>query len=355
MEPLLFQPLKLRDVTFRNRIVVSPMCQYSAEDGFASDWHLVHLGSRAIGGSGAVIVEATAIEDRGRISPSDLGIWTDAHIEPLLRISRFCRQYGAVPGIQLAHAGRKASTDVPWQGGKPLSPEQGGWQTIAPSPIPFAAGYNVPTELSKPEIKGIVKAFAGAAVRAREAGFELIELHGAHGYLLNEFLSPLSNHRSDEYGGSLRNRIRLVLEITEAIRTVWPEKFPLFIRISASDWVEGGWTLGDSVELVRALAPLGVDLVDCSSGGLVPHAKIEVRPGYQVPFAREIRASTGIKTGAVGMITDPAQAESILEEGSADLVVMAREFLREPYWPLKAAAALGVQLAVPPQYQRAFA
>lgn len=351
---MLFEPLTIRGATLRNRIVVSPMCQYSAEDGFAGDWHLVHLGSRAIGGAGSVIVEATAVEERGRISPGDLGIWKDAHIEPLLRITRFCREYGALPGIQLAHAGRKASTEVPWRGGKPLPAEAGGWQTVAPSAIPFDAGYPSPRELSLEEIRRIVKAFADAAVRAREAGFELIELHGAHGYLLHEFLSPLSNRRTDEYGGSLENRTRIVREVVQAVRRTWPERLPLFLRISASDWAEGGWTLDDSVELARMVAPLGVDLIDNSSGGLVPYAKIEVRPGYQVPFAREIRQKTGLKTGAVGMITDPEQAEAILQDGSADLIVMAREFLREPYWPVKAASALGYEFSVPPQYQRAF-
>lgn len=354
MKPLLFEPLSMRDVALRNRIVVSPMCQYSAEDGFASDWHLVHLGSRAIGGAALVIAEATAVEERGRISPGDLGIWKDAHIESLLRITRFCREFGAVPGIQLAHAGRKASTDIPWRGGKPLSLEDDGWETVAPSAIPFDKGYATPHELTIEEIRGLVKSFADAAVRAREAGFEVVELHGAHGYLFNEFLSPLSNRRSDEYGGSFENRIRFLLEVTAAVRKVWPECFPLFVRISASDWTDGGWTIDDSVELVRALHPLGVDLIDCSSGGLVPNAKIEVRPGYQVPFARKIRSETGVMTGAVGMITDPQQAETVLQEGSADLIVMAREFLRQPYWPIKAAAEFGVELQVPPQYARAF-
>ncbi len=355
MKPLLFQPLAIRDVTLRNRIVVSPMCQYSAEDGFASDWHLVHLGSRVIGGAGAVIVEATAVEERGRISSGDLGIWKDAHIEALLRITRFCREYGAVPGIQLAHAGRKASTDVPWRGGKPVPPEEGGWQSVGPSPIPFDSGYPAPKELSREEIQQIVRCFADAAVRASEAGFQLIEIHGAHGYLINEFLSPLSNRRTDEYGGSFENRTRFVREVVTAVRRVWPPHLPAFFRISSSDWAEGGWTLDDSIELVRQLIPLGIDLVDCSSGGLVPRAKIEVRPGYQVPFARAIRTQTGVLTGAVGMITDPRQAESVLEEKSADVIVMAREFLREPYWPIKAANVLGGQVVVPNQYQRAFA
>lgn len=355
MAPLLFEPLTIRSVTMRNRVVVSPMCQYSAEEGFASDWHLVHLGSRAIGGAAAVIVEATAVEDRGRISPGDLGIWNDAQIEPLLRITRFCREHGAVPAIQLAHAGRKASTDAPWRGGKPLSHEDGGWDTVAPSPIPFDNGFPTPAELTREEIKGVVKKFADAAVRAREAGFQIIEMHGAHGYLINEFLSPLSNRRTDEYGGSLENRIRFAKEVTAAVRAVWPEKFPLFLRISASDWADGGWTIHDSVALVKAVAPLGVDLIDCSSGGLVPYANIKVQPGYQVPFARDIRQQTGVLTGAVGLITDPQQAEAVLQEGSADVIVMAREFLREPYWPIKAAAVLGAEISVPPQYARAFA
>lgn len=331
------------------------MCQYSAEDGFANDWHLVHLGSRVIGGAGTVIVEATAVEDRGRISPGDLGLWSDPHIEPLARIARFARQHGSVPAIQLAHAGRKASTAAPWLGGKPLPEAQDGWQPVAPSAIPFDAGYSVPSELSVSEIHSIVQAFAAAARRSLDAGFEIIELHGAHGYLMNEFLSPLSNRRTDEYGGTFENRIRFALEVIAAVRKQWPERLPLFLRISATDYAEGGWTIEDSVRLARAVTPLGVDLVDCSSGGLVPHVRIPVSPGYQVPFARQVRRDAGIPTGAVGMITDPKQAEEILESQSADLVILAREFLREPYWPVKAAEALGADYAVPVQYQRAFA
>jgi 2,4-dienoyl-CoA reductase-like NADH-dependent reductase (Old Yellow Enzyme family) len=353
-DPILFQPLKLCDVQFRNRIVVSPMCQYSAEDGFASDWHLVHLGSRVIGGAGTVIVEATAVEERGRISPGDLGIWKDPQIEALLRITRFCREHGSVPAIQLAHAGRKASTDAPWRGGHPVSIDEGGWEPVAPSSVPFDKNYAVPHELSREEIKGIIQSFATSAVRAREAGFQVIEIHGAHGYLLNEFLSPLSNRRTDEYGGSFENRVRFVREIVEAVRKVWPASFPLFLRVSATDWAEGGWTLQDSIELVRLVAPLGVDLIDCSSGGLVPYAKIEVKPGYQVPFADTIRKETGVPTGAVGLITAPEQAEKVLQDGSADLVVIAREFLRDPYWSIRAASTLGVPAVVPVQYQRAF-
>lgn len=352
-EVRLFSPLTIRGVTIPNRITVSPMCQYSAEDGFANDWHLVHLGSRAIGGAGAVIVEATAIEARGRITPSDLGIWKDEHVEPLARIARFCKQNGSVPGIQLAHAGRKASTVAPWLGGHPLPPDKGAWQTVAPSAVPFGS-YPVPRELSVDEIHGIVEAFALAAKRALAAGFEFIEIHGAHGYLLHEFFSPLSNLRADEYGGSFENRSRLVLEVAGAIRRVWPQKLPLFLRISASDWTENGWTIDDSVELVRAVQPHGVDLIDCSSGGNTPKAKIPVGPGYQVHFAEIIRRETGVMTGAVGMITEPQQAEAILQNGAADLVIVAREFLREPYWTIKAAEALSVPPPVPVQYQRAF-
>lgn len=352
-ETLLFSPLKIREVTFPNRITVSPMCQYSAEDGFANDWHLVHLGSRAVGGAGSVIVEATAVEARGRITAGDLGIWKDEHIDSLSRIARFCKQHGAVTGIQLAHAGRKASTSAPWLGGKPLSAAEGAWQSVAPSAVPFD-GYNVPAELGVSEIQQIVEAFAVAAKRALMAGFDFVEIHAAHGYLLHEFLSPLSNKRQDEYGGSLENRMRLTLEVTAAIRKVWPERNPLFLRLSASDWVENGWTVEESVALTKAAAPLGVDLIDCSSGGNVPAAKIPVGPGYQVPFADKIRKETGVLTGAVGMITEPQQAEAILKQGCADLVIVAREFLREPYWAIKAAEALGVTPKIPVQYQRAF-
>ena len=351
----LFSPLAIRDVAFRNRIAVSPMCQYSCDDGFATDWHLVHLGSRAVGGAALVIVEASAVEARGRISPADLGIWRDEHIAPLGRIAAFVRRQGAVAGIQLAHAGRKASTHVPWEKGGAVLPEsEGGWRPVAPSPVPFYDTDTPPLELSQAEIRTIVAAFAAAARRALTAGFQVIEIHAAHGYLINEFLSPLANDRRDEYGGSFENRTRFVREVAAAIRGVWPDSLPLFIRISASDWVEGGWTIGDSVKLAHLLKPLGVDLVDCSSGGLSPHAKIELGPGYQVPFAERIRRETGILTGAVGMITEPQQADRIIREGRADMVLLARQFLRDPYFPMHAAKALGIEIAPPVQYKRAF-
>ncbi len=351
----LFSPLKIRDVVFRNRIAVSPMCQYSSEDGFATDWHLVHLGSRAVGGAGLVIAEASAVEARGRISAGDLGIWKDEHIAPLGRIAAFVRSQGAVAGIQLAHAGRKASANVPWEKKGSFVPEsEGGWRTVAPSPIPFRDTDTPPLELDHSQIAGIVDAFASGARRALAAGFETIEIHSAHGYLLHEFLSPLSNQRRDEYGGSFENRVRFLLEVTEAVRGAWPETLPLFVRISASDWVAGGWTIDDSVKLARLLKPRGVDLVDCSSGGLVPYAKIETGPGYQVPFADRIRREAGVRTGAVGMIADPLQADLIIREGRADLTLLAREFLRDPYFPLHAAKALGVAVAPPVQYGRAF-
>lgn len=330
------------------------MCQYSAEDGFANDWHLVHLGSRAISRPGAVIVEATAVEARGRITLGDLGIWKDEQIGPLARIVRFCKQHGSVPAIQLAHAGRKASTQPPWLGSNALAADAGAWPTVAPSPIPFG-NLATPAELTIPEIHQVTEAFAAAAKRALEAGFEIAELHGAHGYLIHEFLSPLANRRTDQYGGSLENRMRFAVEVTDAVRKVWPDHLPLFLRISASDWEEGGWTPEDSVRLAATLHPRGVDLIDCSSGGMVPHAKIQLGPGYQVPFAEKIRRETGIPTGAVGLITEPQQAEAILQAGAADLIVVAREFLREPYWPIRAAEELGVEPHVPVQYQRAFA
>ncbi len=351
----LFEPLQIREIQFRNRIFVSPMCQYSCVDGFANDWHLVHLGSRAVGGAGAVIVEATAVEAIGRISPGDMGLWNDQQIEPFTRITRFVKQQGAVPGIQIAHAGRKASTDVPWRGGKPLlTAEQEGWQPVAPSAVPFDAGYPVPRELSVEEIQGVVRAFAGTAKRAIDAGFELLELHNAHGYLAHEFLSPLSNKRTDQYGGSLENRMRFSLAIVDAVREVWPERLPLFLRISASDWTEGGWTADDSVALADAVKERGVDLIDCSSGGNVPKAAIPVKPGYQVPFAAKVKKEAGIMTGAVGMITEAEQANDIIQNGEADVVLLAREFLREPYWPLKAAKELGARVRVAEQYGRAF-
>lgn len=350
----LFAELAIRSVRFRNRIAVSPMCQYSCEDGFATAWHLVHLGSRAVGGAALVMVEASAVEARGRISPADLGIWKDAHIENFSHIAPFVKRQGAIPGIQIAHAGRKASVKPPWQGGAAIPESEGGWVPVAPSAIPFREGGAAPAALSVAEIHTIVDAFAAAARRARAAQFEIIEIHGAHGYLIHEFLSPLSNRRTDEYGGSFENRIRFALEVAGAVRSVWPEELPLFLRISATDWAEGGWDLDQSISLASRLMELGVDLIDCSSGGLVPWAKIEIGPGYQVPFAEAIRRATGVLTGAVGLITEAVQADSIIREGRADLVLLAREMLRNPYWPLHAARVLGQEAAVPLQYQRAF-
>jgi 2,4-dienoyl-CoA reductase-like NADH-dependent reductase (Old Yellow Enzyme family) len=352
--PDLFSPLTIRGVTFRNRIAVSPMCEYSSQDGFADDWHLVHLGSRAVGGAGLVLTEAAAVEPRGRISPADLGIWKDEHIEMLARIARFIRAQGAAPGIQLAHAGRKGSTRTPWEGGARIAESEGGWQIVAPSPIPFRPQEPPPAELSKSEIQSIVKAFAAAARRAGEAGFQVVEIHAAHGYLINEFLSPLSNLRTDAYGGSFEGRIRFALEVAAAVRAAWSDALPLFMRISAIDWVENGWQIEDSVELARHLRPLGVDLVDCSSGALVPYAKIETAPGYQVPFAERVRRESGILTGAVGLITEPLQADAIVRREQADMVLLARELLRDPYWALHAAKALGIEPKAPKQYSRAF-
>ncbi len=346
----LLSPLTIRGVTFRNRIAMAPMCQYSAEDGFAHDWHLVHLGSRAVGGVGLVIVEATGVTGNGRISPGDLGIWKDEHIEPLARIVRFVHSQGAVAGIQLAHAGRKASCDLAWKGGARLSPEQGGWLVVAPSPIPFNEDDPIPQALDHEAIEDIVAAFEAAARRALAAGFKVIEIHAAHGYLLHEFLSPISNQRSDEFGGSLDNRMRLLLRVAGQLRRLIPEELPLFVRISATDWVEGGWDVDQSVELARRLRSLGVDLIDVSSGGMVPHARVPVARGYQVPFARRIRDEAGIRTGAVGMINDPNHADEIITGGDANLVFLARELLREPYWAIKAQQALGQEPAWPVQY-----
>jgi 2,4-dienoyl-CoA reductase-like NADH-dependent reductase (Old Yellow Enzyme family) len=352
--PDLFSPLTIGNVAFRNRIAVSPMCEYSSDDGFANDWHVVHLGSRAVGGAGLVLTEAAAVEARGRISPQDLGLWKDEHIEMLARIARFIEQQGAVPGIQLAHAGRKASVARPWEGGHFLRAPEGGWPTVAPSPIRFRPADDAPHALSVSEIAEVRKAFVAAARRAIQAGFRVIEIHAAHGYLFHEFYSPLSNHREDCYGGSFENRIRFLCETVEAIRTVWPQGNPLFVRISSTDWVEGGWTSDDSVTLARALKHLTVDLIDCSSGGNAAHAQIPLGPGYQTPFARLIKAETGIATGAVGLITEPAQADSIIQDEEADIVLLAREFLRDPYWPLHAAKALGRKPEPPVQYTRAF-
>ncbi|HEX4073985.1 MAG TPA: NADH:flavin oxidoreductase/NADH oxidase [Candidatus Acidoferrales bacterium] len=350
----LFSELKIRDVTLSHRVLVSPMCQYSSEDGLASDWHLVHLGSRAVGGAALVFTEATAITAEGRISPQDLGIWKDDHVEMLSRITRFVRSQGAIPGMQLAHSGRKGSTRRPWeQPGGAVPKSEGGWTPVAPSAIAFHPTYAVPTALDERGIRAVVQAFADAARRALEADFQVIEIHSAHGYLLHEFLSPLANKRTDAYGGSLENRARLLREVVTAVRGVWPERLPLFVRISATDWVEGGWDIEQSIELVKQIRPLGVDFIDTSSGGMVPDAKIPLVPGYQVPFAQAIRDRTGILTGAVGLITSREQAEKIVSEGKADAVLLAREFLRHPYWPLAAASEAGQAIAWPAQYLRA--
>lgn len=350
----LFTPLKLRDVILRNRIAMSPMCQYSAVDGVANEWHYVHYGTRAVGGVGLVIVEATAVEPRGRITPYCLGLWDDGQVEPLARIVRFIESHGTVAGVQLAHAGRKASTNRPWKGGGPVPPEEGGWNVVGPSPVPFLPDGPVPEPMTKRDMESIIDAFRKAAKRALAAGFRVAEVHAAHGYLLHEFLSPLSNRRDDEYGGSLENRMRFPLEVVRAVREVWPEEYPLFVRISATDWVPGGWDLDQSVAFAAELKKIGVDLVDCSSGGLSLEQKVQAGPGYQVPFAERIRREVGIATGAVGLITDPEQANGILAAGQADLILLGRVLLREPYWPLRAAAALGVDTGLwPPQYLRA--
>jgi 2,4-dienoyl-CoA reductase-like NADH-dependent reductase (Old Yellow Enzyme family) len=348
----LFSPLTIKKATFKNRIVMSPMCQYSATDGFSNDWHLVHLGSRAVGGSGLIISEATAVSPEGRISPGDLGLWSDDHIEGLKRIVSFVHQHGSVAGIQLAHAGRKASTAIPWKGKGQLDENSGGWQIVAPSGLPFMQGDGIPEALSKEGILKVVSDFKAAAGRTLVAGFDVIEIHSAHGYLLHEFLSPLSNQRNDEYGGSFENRIRLLLQVIDAVRSVWPSENPLFVRISATDWTEGGWTVEESVRLAFILKDKGVDLIDCSSGGNVYYATIPVGPGYQVPISTEVR-KTGILTGAVGLITTARQAELILQEEKADLVLFARELLRNPYFPLVAARELGVDVKWPEQYLRA--
>ena len=349
----LFTPIKLRDLTIRNRVFVSPMCQYSSEDGMPTDWHLVHLGSRATGGAGLVMQEATAVAAEGRISPGDAGIWSADHAAAYRRITAFIESQGAVPAIQLAHAGRKASTAVPWEGDGAVPPNAGGWDVVGPGPEPFNAGYPVPRELTTDEVNALPAQFAAAAGHALAAGFKVAEVHAAHGYLLHEFLSPLSNHRTDAFGGSFDNRIRLALQVTEAVRSAWPSHLPLFVRLSCTDWVEGGWDLPQSVELAKRLKTLGVDLIDCSSGGNVPKARIPVGPGYQVPFAEAVRKEAGIAAGAVGMITDAKQAEAIVAEGKADVVLMARELLRDPYWPLRAAHELGAEVTWPKQYERA--
>lgn len=351
----LFSPFRLRDATLRNRVVVSPMCEYSSVDGFANDWHVVHLGSRAVGGAGLVLTEATAVTADGRISPEDLGLWKDEHAAQLERIARFCAQQGAAFGIQLAHAGRKASTKRPWDGQGAVAPADGGWIPVAPGTDAFDPSYPVPAALDESGIAQIIAAFAAAAQRTRDLGATVVEIHGAHGYLVHEFLSPLVNRRTDRWGGSFDNRTRLVREIVRAVRGVWPERLPLFVRLSATDWVEGGWDIEQTVELARSLRGEGVDLIDASSGGAVPVAPgtIPLGPLYQTSFAERIRREAGIATGAVGMIAEPADAEAIVADGRADLVIMARELLRDPYWPLFAARALGAQVVWPEQYQRA--
>ena len=349
----LFSPLTLGELTIRNRIFVSPMCQYSSDNGLPTDWHMVHLGSRAVGGAGLVMVEATAVSPEGRISPHDSGIWSDQHARAFAPIARFVESQGAAPAIQLAHAGRKASTARPWEGHAEVPVSGGGWQTIAPSAIPFNDVYPKPRAMTQDDIEMVLRQFVDATHRSVAAGFRVIELHMAHGYLLHEFLSPLSNHRTDDFGGSLENRMRFPLQVAQAVRKAWPAQRPLFVRISASDWVEGGWDLPQSIRFCGELHKIGIDLIDCSSGGLAAHAKIPLSPGYQVHFAQAIRRQVGIATGAVGLITDPKQADEIIAGGKADAILLARAMLRDPYWPLHAAQALGVDVRWPIQYERA--
>ncbi|MCL4478008.1 MAG: NADH:flavin oxidoreductase/NADH oxidase [Deltaproteobacteria bacterium] len=353
METKLFSRLKLRELEFKNRIFVSPMCQYSCEDGLATDWHLVHLGSRAVGGAALVITEAAAVSPEGRISPYDLGIWSDKHVQPLKRITSFIKEQGAVPGIQIAHAGRKASTDAPWNGGKPIEHGAKAWQPIGPSPIPFSYSYQIPLEMTQPNIDEVLSMFSSAVRRSIEAGFEVVEIHMAHGYLLHEFLSPLSNHRTDTYGGSLENRMRMPLQVAQLVRKLWPDNLPVFVRVSSTDWVDGGWDIAQAIKFAHKLKEYGIDLIDCSSGGLVPYAVVPEGPGYQTPFAAAIRKEAGIPTGAVGMITEPFQAEQIIATGIADALVLGREVLRNPYWPLHAARSLKADASWPKQYLRA--
>jgi len=350
---ILFSPLKIKDITLRNRIVISPMCQYSATDGFANDWHLVHLGSRAVGGASLIIQEATAVSPEGRISPGDLGLYNKAHIEKLQQITSFIHQHGAVAGIQLAHAGRKAGCDLAWKGGKQLNIIEGGWKTVSASAIAFNPDDNAPEALDLEGINKIINDFKVAAQRSLQAGYKLVEIHAAHGYLIHQFLSPLSNHRTDNYGGSFENRIRLLLEIVKAIQTEWPQNLPLFVRISATDWADGGWNIEEAVKLSSILKQNGVDLIDCSSGGLVPYQKIPLGPGYQVPFAERIKKETGILTGTVGLITEAQQAEDILEKGQADLILIARASLSDPHFALHAAKILEDNIEWPLQYLRA--
>jgi len=352
-EPALFSPIQIGDLHIKNRLTVSPMCMYSSEDGFSKNWHLVHLGSRAVGGAGLILTEAASISPEGRITPKDLGIWKDEHIEGLAEIVDFVEAQGTQIGIQLAHAGRKASCAPPWEGGTRVQPENGGWETVAPSAVPFNDNDPAPIELDKKGINKVISDFKEAAERSYKAGFKLVEIHAAHGYLLHEFLSPLSNKRTDEYGGSFENRSRLVLEVTKEIRKVWPKELPLFVRISATDWADGGWNIEESVKLSKLLKEEGVDLIDCSSGGLIPDAVIPAEKGYQVGFAERIKREANILTGAVGLIVEPQQAEEILENKKADLILMAREFLRTPYFPLEAAKELKIDLEWPNQYKRA--
>jgi 2,4-dienoyl-CoA reductase-like NADH-dependent reductase (Old Yellow Enzyme family) len=352
--PHLFSPLKIKSIEFKNRIVVSPMCEYSSEDGFATNWHLVHLGARAVGGAALIITEATAVSPEGRISPADLGIWKDEHVAKLKEITTFMEEHGAVAGVQLAHAGRKGSHTEPWNGGKQIQPdEEKGWQTVAPSAIAFSRSETAPLELDKAGIAKVIADFKAAAVRALAAGFKVIELHGAHGYLINEFLSPHSNTRTDEYGGSFENRNRFLLEVIDAVNEVWPADLPLFVRLSTTEWTEGAWTIDDSIALAKILTEKGVDLVDSSTGGNVAGAQIPLKPGYQVEFAEAIKKNTNILTGAVGLITEAKQADEIIQTGQADMVIMAREFLRDPYFPLRAAHELGHEVKWPVQYERA--
>jgi len=354
-QPHLFSPLAVRSVTLRNRIGVSPMCQYSAVDGMANDWHYVHLGSRAVGGAGLVMVEATAVAPEGRITPGCMGLWSEKHIEPLARIAAFLKEHGAVAGIQIAHAGRKGSADLPWRSGAHLSEAQGGWQTIAPSAIPFGGNLpKVPHAMTEAEIAYVQNDFVATANRALTAGFQWLELHAAHGYLFNEFLSPLANQRMDKYGGSFENRTRFLLNTARVVRQVWPDKLPLAVRISAIDWMDGGWDIEQSIALAKLLKVAGVDLVDCSSGGIVPDAKIKAEPGYQVPFAEKVRHAADIPTAAVGFITEPKQADDIVRSGKADMVLLARQMLVDPYWPAHAAKALGHKMPPPNQYARAW-
>lgn len=349
----LFSPLKIKNTEFRNRIVVSPMCEYSSVDGFANDWHLIHLGSRAVGGAALVITEATAVSPEGRISPGDLGIWKDEHIEKLKQITDFVHEHGAIAGVQLAHAGRKASHEVPWKGNKQIpSGDENGWKSLAPSPVAFSETEEAPLELNKAGIEKVKADFKTAAARALNAGFKMIEIHAAHGYLIHEFYSPLSNHRTDEYGGSFENRIRLLLEVVASVKESWPAENPLFVRISSTDWTEVGWTADDSINLAKKLKEAGVDLIDCSSGGNIL-AKIPLKPGYQVEFAERIRKASGVMTGAVGLITEAEQADEIIKGGQADMVLLARELLRDPYFPLRAAHQLGQEIKWPVQYERA--